>query len=386
MRKLRRKWIETYWRQLLELLDLLERNAIDVIVTRGNSDNKSLAIHLYSKDAVVRIAKVAKSGGITIILTLKGLEGSDVMVDNTFSDKKVIETCRYGFEMTDGSYTSNYPSMGTTQPWQAVLWSLCYPGEVRMRIVGIDINEDGASIRWFLIAKDYEAKPKEEVVKEVKKLGTERLKAFLAPAIWGDGHINANKKSIRLIMGLAKYDLWLGTIERLINELGFAGPYSNEYKVEVRIKSSKAVKLARDWLAVPDLRELIELGAGLPGGEKFKRIIELANMKVREKGGSSVNIPGTDISMSISIDSHCRVNLRAWRKDENEALSLVEELRKAGYNPSMYVCSKGHIISINHTNIRDSPLKPAICQKLSKWLNEISDERRRKKIAKAMRS
>ncbi|MGC9180371.1 MAG: hypothetical protein ACP5GZ_09250, partial [Vulcanisaeta sp.] len=33
LRKLRRRWVEEYWRQLLELMDLLEKNAIDVVVT-----------------------------------------------------------------------------------------------------------------------------------------------------------------------------------------------------------------------------------------------------------------------------------------------------------------------------------------------------------------
>ncbi|MGC8608233.1 MAG: hypothetical protein ACP5L5_11845, partial [Vulcanisaeta sp.] len=99
----------------------------------------------------------------------------------------------------------------------------------------------------------------------------------------------------------------------------------------------KAVGLARDWLAVPDLRELIELGAGLPGGDKLKRMIELASKDVKKRSrSSSINIPGTDISMSIHIDKHCKVELRAWRRDEKEALRLVEELKKAGYNPTIY--------------------------------------------------
>ncbi|MGC8608236.1 MAG: hypothetical protein ACP5L5_11860, partial [Vulcanisaeta sp.] len=170
-------------------------------------------------------------------------------------------------------------------------------GEIRILISGLSINED-ISITWHLTAKDYGARSKEEVVKEVRNFDEERTKVFLAPAMWGDGEVNVGKKYVRLYMGLSKYDLWYGIIERLINELGFAGPYSDERSVRVEVWSSKAVGLARDWLAMPDLRELIELGAGLPDGEKFRRIIELASKDVREKGSSSIAIPGTNISMS----------------------------------------------------------------------------------------
>ena len=254
-----------------------------------------------------------------------------------------------------------------------------------MRIYGIGINEDDASITWSLTAKDHVARPKREVAEDVRELSTERLRVFLAPAIWGDGDVSVNEGRIRLTMGLSKYELWLGVIERLVNELGFT-IYPREYKVEVAVKSSKAVGLARDWLAIPDLKELIELGASLPSSEKFRRIIELANAEVRELGGSSINIHGTGISMNIHIDSHCRVELRAKRKNEDEALRLVEELRRAGYNPTIYVEKGSHVISITHANIRESPLKPIIRKKLSEWLEDEEDKRRKERITKAMQN
>jgi hypothetical protein len=254
-----------------------------------------------------------------------------------------------------------------------------------MYINGIGINEDDASITWYLTAKDYEAKPKREVAEEVEKLNIERLKAFLAPAVWGDGEVSVDERYVWLIMGLAKYDLWLGIIERLINELGFTMKI-RDYKAEVAVNSSKAIKLVRDWLSMPDIRELIELGASLPGGEKLRRVIEMASKEVEELGSSSIVIPGTNISMSIDVKGDCRVELRTHRKDKNEALKLVEELRKAGYKPSMYVSRGNYIISITHANVRDSPLREPVCQKLGEWLEDEKDERRKERIAKAMQN
>ncbi|MGC9178896.1 MAG: hypothetical protein ACP5GZ_01675 [Vulcanisaeta sp.] len=386
LRRLRRMWVETYWRQFMELMELLERNAIDVIVTGENNSEKSLTAHLYNGDVAVEVARVAKSGSITIFLTLSKLEGDDVKIANTFSNEKLLKAIQYGWEMTDGGINYKHPAMVTSQPWQVVLWPLCYPGKIRMYINGMGINEDGVSIRWRLIANDHVAKPKEDVAKEVKKLGTERLKAFMAPAIWGDGHINVSEKYVKLYIGLSKYDLWLGIIERLVNELGFAGPYSNEYRVEVAILSSKAVGLARAWLSIPDVKELIELGASLPGGEKLKRIIELASKEVKELGKSSIVIPGTNISMSIDVRGDCTVELRAWRRDEEEALRLVEELNKAGYKAVKCVYKGGHLILITHANVRDSPLKPIVCKKLSDLLNEARNEKRKERITKAMKN
>ncbi|MGC9180906.1 MAG: hypothetical protein ACP5GZ_12000, partial [Vulcanisaeta sp.] len=220
LKKLRRRWIERYWRQLLELMEMLERNAIDVIVTGENNNEKSLMIHLYNGDVAVEVARVTRSRSITIRLTLKGLRGDDIKIFNTFSDEEVLKVIQYGWELTDGKIKGNHPAMDTTQPWQSVLWPLCYPGEVYIHIDGISINEEDISITWHLIANDHVAKSKEEVAEEVERLGTERLRVFLAPAVWGDGEVNVGERYVRLIMGLAKYDLWLGNIERLINEFG----------------------------------------------------------------------------------------------------------------------------------------------------------------------
>ena len=383
LKELRKKWVEIYWRQFMELMDLLEKSAIDIIVTGENNGNKSLMIHLYNKGVAIEVNKVAKGRGITINLTLSELEGDDVMVANTFSDEEALKAIQHGWEMTDGSVEHGHPSMVTSQPWQAVLWPLCYPGRIHMYISGININGDAASITWRLIANDHETKPKEEVAEEVRKLSTERLSMFLAPAVWGDGYINVGERYLKLVVGLAKYELWLGIIERLVNELGFTIKV-RDYKVEVKVNWSKAVKLVRDWLAIPDIRELIELGASL-GGEKLRRIIELANMEVKESGNKSIMIPGTNISMTIIVRGDCKVELRARRKDEIETLRLVEELKKAGYETSLRVARRYYEVAILHSKIRDKPeLREPVCRKLGEWLNETSNERRKKKIAKAV--
>ncbi|MGC9180156.1 MAG: hypothetical protein ACP5GZ_08130 [Vulcanisaeta sp.] len=113
LRKLRREWSERYWRQLLELMELLEKNAIDVIVTGKNSDDKSLMVHLYNKGIAIEVSKIAKSESTTISLILSKLKGDHVDVLNVFNDKKVLKAVQHGWEMTDGSIVEGYPRMVT---------------------------------------------------------------------------------------------------------------------------------------------------------------------------------------------------------------------------------------------------------------------------------
>ncbi|MGC9180155.1 MAG: hypothetical protein ACP5GZ_08125 [Vulcanisaeta sp.] len=261
-----------------------------------------------------------------------------------------------------------------------ILWTLSYPGKVYIHIDGISINKEGPSFKWQLIANDHRAKSKRDVAKEVEELDIERFKAFLAPAIWGDGYINDDIKFIRLTIGLSKYDLWYEIIERLVNELGFTLKIE-DYTIVVENKPSKAVKLVRDWLTNPDIRELIELGASLPDGEKLRRIIELASMGVKERGSSSINIPGTNIGMNVHImNSH--VNLQIKRRNKDDALKILEELKRARYNPSLRITGTSYVVAITHTEIRDDPrLKEPVCQKLSEWLKNEKNEKRKGRIA-----
>ncbi|WP_292000643.1 hypothetical protein [Caldivirga sp.] len=386
LKRLRKKWIETYWKQFFELMDLLEEGAADIIVIGGNGNGKSLVARLRNGDVAVAVERVATSNGVIINLALKDLKGEDVKVSNTFSDREAMEDCQHGFHLTDGSTDYGYPAMVTTQPWQVVLWSLCYPGKVRMRIGSISINEGDVSIIWRLIAKDHRARSKAKIAEEVEKLDLKRLKAFLASAVFGDGDVNVSKKYIRLIMGLSKFELWLDILMRLINELGFIIKL-REYKVEAEIWSSKAIGLAKDWLGMPEIRELIKLGASLPDSKKLRGIIELASKEVKKLGGSSINIPGTNISMTVRIKRNYKVELRAWRRDEGKVLRLIKELKRTGYELTIYVDGNGRAISITHNKVKsDKRLKEPVCELLYRWLNEVRDEKRKVKIVATIQS
>ncbi|ADY01045.1 hypothetical protein VMUT_0835 [Vulcanisaeta moutnovskia 768-28] len=136
-----------------------------------------------------------------------------------------------------------------------------------------------------------------------------------------------------------------------------------------------------------DVKELIELGAGLPDGEKFRRIIELASKEVREPGNLSIIVPGTSVRMNVNVRGDCRVVLRVWRKDESEALRIYEELKRAGYEVTMFSNEEAHLVLITHANVRENTrLREPVCRKLDEWFENEKDIKRKGRIAKTMQN
>ncbi len=74
------------------------------------------------------VNRVAKSGSITITITLTGLGGMYVIAPKLFSDE-FLKPMQYGLILTDGAIRKEgYPMMGTNQLWQAITWPLIWLG------------------------------------------------------------------------------------------------------------------------------------------------------------------------------------------------------------------------------------------------------------------
>ncbi|WP_252900309.1 hypothetical protein [Vulcanisaeta sp. JCM 14467] len=50
----------------------------------------------------------------------------------------------------DGFVKDGYAAMNTTQVWQAIVWSLLYPGEDYVHVKAVNVNEGGLTITWRL--------------------------------------------------------------------------------------------------------------------------------------------------------------------------------------------------------------------------------------------
>ncbi|ADN51733.1 hypothetical protein [Vulcanisaeta distributa] len=370
----REKWLKTYRRELEKLIEKLRRNETTIIITGEPSNkNKSFTAHLYTKHLSIKITRV-RGSSVTINISLVGSRGISVVTPRLFGDD-VLKPMRYGLIMTDGSIDKRgYLVMNTNQLWQSVMWILTWPGRNGMRIHAVGLNEAGINVMWSLMAVDHRSEfvSKAKVAEEVSKLSDEeKFLTFLLTAILGDGNIDIINKTVRLVIGGSKHELWRGIIDRM-RALGFRDIDQKVVK-HYSINSSKAVELARKWLSNPMIKALVEDLALLPDAEKLRNIIALASAKVKPIGRSSVEVAG--VRMSVHINNEGYVELRIRRKRLEDARAVLERLRNAGYNAELREYGGRFEVHISQDEIkRHLELVVKVCEVLRRMHEEAVGE------------
>ncbi|WP_243675972.1 hypothetical protein [Vulcanisaeta distributa] len=330
----REKWLKVYKRELEELIEELGGRGKVAIMIRGDPFNKdkSFTAHLYTKNLTIEVSRVARSGGVTITMNLTGLRGGfHIVTPKLFSDGK-LRAMQRGLLLTDGSIDNKgYPEMGTNQLWQSVAWLIAWPGRNSMNISSVGIN-DQVSITWYLKAISHKGviRSKAMAAEEVSELGNEEFPLFLLFAILGDGSVDIGKKRrITLTMGGGvKHDLWGGSIIERLRSLGFRKK-DERYEVTYVVWASKAVEIARKMLDNHSIKALIEDLSTLLDADKLRRLITLANMRVKPKGRSSIEVAGIKMTVYANRDGY--VELRISRSNYNDAVEILMKLKSAGY-------------------------------------------------------
>ncbi|WP_243668310.1 hypothetical protein [Vulcanisaeta sp. JCM 16161] len=384
----RERWLSVYRRELEELIEGLRRGETTIIISGDPLDkNKSFTVHLYTEGLAIKVARVAKSGNITINITLDGLVGVHVTTPKLFNDK-ALRASQCGLMLTDGSIDNGYPIMNTTQLWQATIFPLMFPGKIRMRIHSLNINDGGVSVVWHLRAVEHKDsfKGKAGITEEVSRLDDAEFMAFLLHVILGDGHVDIKEKGIRLYMGKAKHELWGKVIDRL-EGLGFR-KYDGEYKVDYVVNSSKAVELARKMLSDKAIKALIEDLSPLLDAEKLRRLIELTSVETKPRGRSSIEVAG--IKMTVHMSTSGSVWLTIQRSDYGNAVKILELLRNAGYRETeLNKHGDRYVVYMGIDVIKKYPeLTSRVCEVLRKMHEEAVNEskvERAWKIAKAIK-
>ncbi len=372
----REKWLAVYRRELEELIEGLRKGEAKVIIN-GEPFNikRSFIAHLYTDHLSITITRI-RGSGVTINISLVGSRGgTNVVTPRLFSDD-VLKPMRYGLIMTDGSIDKRggYLVMNTNQLWQSVMWILTWPGRNGMRIHAVGLNEAGINVMWSLMAVDHRSEfvSKAKVAEEVSKLSDEeKFLTFLLFAILGDGNIDIINKTVRLVIGGSKHELWRGIIDRM-RAIGFRDIDQKVVK-HYSINSSKAVELARKWLSNPMVKALVEDLALLPDAEKLRNIIALASAKVKPIGRSSVEVAG--VRMSVHINNEGYVELRIRRKRLEDARAVLERLRNAGYNAELREYGGRFEVYISQDEIkRHLELVVKVCEVLRRMHDEAVGE------------
>ncbi|WP_243678421.1 hypothetical protein [Vulcanisaeta distributa] len=226
------------------------------------------------------------------------------------------------------------------------------------------------SVKWQLRANDNKGSfgSKAVVAEDVSKLGDGDFMTFLLFAILGDGDISVRWKSIRLVMGESKREVWGEVIKRL-EGLGFK-ERKRKHKITYVVKSSKAAELAKKMLDnPPSIKASIEDLALLPDAEKLKRLTTLTNMKSEPKGKSSVEVAG--IKMTVSVNGVGHIELRVTRRDYEEARAILERLRGGADYGEVELSKRGNyfVVYMGINTIKKYPeLVTKVCEVLRRML------------------
>lgn len=163
--------------------------------------------------------------------------------------------------------------------------------------------------------------------------------------------------------------------------------YDEKHKIVYMVMSSKAIELAKKMLSDPTIKALIENLSKLPDADKLRRLIRLINITIKPRDRSSVEIAG--IKMSVFVNDDGFVELKVGRKEYEEARTILERLKGAGYEEvELSKWIDRYVVYMGMNAIRKYPeLVAKVCEILKRMLEEAineGNERRAKKITKAM--
>ncbi len=386
----REEWLRTYKPELEELIEKLRKEEATIIISgEPLNKDKSFMVHLYAEHITININKIAKSEGIIIKIILTGLKGTNIVVPKLFSNTK-LRAAQDGVLITDGTIDEDgYPAMGTNQLWQTIIFPLIWPGNTRVAIQGLSLNND-LKIIWYLRAVDHknEFNSKIDSAKQVLEFNDEEFLLFLLFAVLCDGDINIKHKRIRLFVSKIKYGLWSDIIKKLMSLKFKEDDINNENVKTYTIKASRAIALTRKMLDDLAIKAMIEDLAQLPDAKKLRQLIELANMNIKPLGRFLIDVI-YGIKISVEVNNKGYVILRVGRKRLEDAETIQKRLKGAGYDAKLRKRYNRFEIHITQREIKRHPeLVSRVCEVLRRMLEEAvneSKERRVKVIVKAIR-
>ncbi len=390
-----------YWREVSnevrKLIEDLTNGRAEVVIRGENATGVS--VHY---EHVTLETDSTNIGGVTVKLVLNGLKGMTIKVSDVFRKamsrreyrrfiRKVLRALKGGFEETDGRIEEGKATMGTTQTWQVIVWSLLYPGDNYVHVDAVNINEGGVTITWHLRTGHRPLKGK--ILGNVDKLGEEELLAFTLTAVLGDGWADVVKTIkngrvydeavITITMSSEKFKAWEPLFERL-KSMGFRSsePYSEGNAVKIPFYGSNAIDLAKAMINIlpPILRDVLDALAF----EKWERIKRIAEMEVKFRiGESQINVTGYKFTVEVHEGTVALVH-RA--RDGVEADEVINAL-KVNYGDEFHahVNRSGKYLVVRipmYEFEKHDDIKAQVIEVLRRKLEKTKDEKKKQIITK----
>ena len=378
--------------EIRRLIEDLRNGGTEIIVRRTSN---SLVSSIYGKYVSLIVKRPGK--GVIVHLDLSDLKATTIKVPDIWGvieddhkefikiKKDVLMALKLGFAATDEGVNNGKPTMNTSQPWQVLLWSLLYPGEISVRINAISVNVRDVSMLWYLGANDHTSF-KDRVFKITKNLNDKALLVFMLAAVLGDGYAGVKKPRIRLVVSASKLDMWRPIFNKL-DSMGFKArqdPLRNTFKITYT--SGYAIDLARAMInALPSV--LIDLLDAL-GIKKWLDIKQVANTEVRFRlGESRVLVGGEAFTVAVSRGS---VRLVRRVRDWVEVEKVLEHL-KSGYGDYFVSGVRIHrsggylVVAIPARLVKSfDDVKASVVEVLCRKYWRAKDDGKRREIIKAL--
>ncbi|ADN49541.1 hypothetical protein [Vulcanisaeta distributa] len=332
--RFREYWIENGI-EVKEIIDNLVGGKAEVVIWENMS-----GLSVYGKNILLN---VSKTEGVVLHLVLKDLEGMTIEIPNIFMRvmskdeyekfiRELLIPLKVGFAETDESVDESKPVMGTSKPWQAVLWSLIYYGRVHMHIHSVNVNKYDVTVTWHLRSLDHKSlKGFLKDTEKLSKLSREALLAILFTAVLGDGSAfiadngHYAKPVIEIVMSSEKYKMWKPLLEKL-KSTGFSWnkvPRTDRNSVNVVFNGSHAIKLARGMISI--LPSIIKDVIDALAVKTWINIKQIAEFEPKFRKGMQI-IVIADHAFSVTIKEGT-VELRHHAKDEKEVKEILEKLK-----------------------------------------------------------
>ena len=399
-------YTEDFWRYWHEVGNDVEKLVNDLINGKAEviiwEGEKGTSVH---GEFITLEVERTSTGGITVQLKPNGLEGVNIEVPDVFRKtmsgeekfvNELLAALRGGFEETDGRIEKgNKAAMDTTQIWQAIVWSILYPGKMRVYIDAVNLNENSMTIRWRLRSSHDSLKGK--ILNNVDKLGEVGILAFTFTAVLGDGWADVAKvvingraydeAVIEIAMSDEKFEMWRPLLDKL-KEMGFRSSKPslvNGDEVEVRFYGSNAIDLARAMInALPSiLRDILDALAF----EKWNNLRRIAEMELKwRRGEMRITVAGYEFTVHVQKGT---VELVHRARDDVEVEEVINALR-AVYSIELqfnvYRSGKYRVVAFLASVFEKySDIKEQVIRVLCRKYERTKDERKRQEIIKTLR-
>ncbi len=388
--KFRKYWSEnTMWSEVKKMIDNLIYGKTEVIIWENEN-----GVSVHSNYITLNVSK-ATENGITVQLILKEFDGITINVPDVYIKtlkpedyekfiNEVLKWLKKGFAMTDEGVNEERPIMVTTQVWQAILWSLLYPGEMYINIDAINVNKEGISVKWYLRANGHNSL---KTLESDKKPSNENEAILLLlTAILGDGYVIITKYHgrydtpvISITMKTESFNKW----EPILSKLSIRWrKYQRGSKTEVMWRSGHAIDLTRIILNVlpPIFKDMLDA----LGPKKWINMKKIAEIELNWRlGKNKVLIAGYEFSVNVLKTT---VRLRHLAKNKDEVDMIRKALMKVygdKFISQTHINGNGKYMEViipMRLIMEYNDIKMQVIQVLCKILKKTKDEQKRQTI------